>query len=84
MAFACKVEARDGEVEGEEGADADTCADGEWYRAGVRSWAATGGAKEADEGAGYESMLSSMVSESSGPSWCGWCRCWWCGGRSWG
>ena len=63
--LACKVRARDGEVEGE--AEADTCAESGWYRARDRPWAATGDAKDGDEEAGHESMSSSVSSESNGP-----------------
>jgi hypothetical protein len=61
----CKVKARDGEVEGE--AEADTCAESEWYRARVRPWSATGDAKDADEEGGDKSMTSSVPSGSNGP-----------------
>jgi hypothetical protein len=64
---ACKVKARDGEVEGEAEAKADTCAESGWYRACDRPWAATGDAKDAVEEAGDESMSSSMSSGSKGP-----------------
>jgi hypothetical protein len=67
VVLGCKVKVRDGGVEGKAEAEADTCAEREWYRACVRPWAITGNAKDADEEAGDESMSSSMSSGSNGP-----------------
>jgi hypothetical protein len=63
--LACKVKARDGEVESE--AEADTCAESGRYRARVRPWAAPGDAMDVDEEAEDESMSSSILSASNGP-----------------
>ena len=43
--LACKVEARDGEAEGEAAAEVDACAESGWYDACVWPWAASRDAK---------------------------------------
>ena len=61
--LACKVKARDGEVEGKAEAKGDTRAENGWYRACDRPR----DAKDADEEAGDESMSGSMTSGLNGP-----------------
>ena len=45
VVLACKVEARDGEVEGEAEVEVDACAESGWYDACVWPWAASRDAK---------------------------------------
>jgi hypothetical protein len=67
VVLACKVKARDDEVEGEAEAEVYTFAESGWYRTRVRPWAATGDAKDADGEGGDKCMSSSMSSGSNGP-----------------